>query len=739
MKKGLKVALLIACAIFGLLIFLILSFNVMVMGVKLDKDKFINFQNSIVFYYEDGQQIKELSNGKVITDIFSLPTHLKNAFVAVEDKRFYQHKGVDYKGLLRAFFSNLKTFSFKEGASTITQQLIKNTHLSSEKTIKRKLSEIKLALELEKNFSKDTILEKYLNTIYFGGGCYGITNASAHYFNKSPSDLDINESATLASIIKAPSIYSPFINYEKCMQRKDTVLSQMLSQKLISNTEFSKYYKKSVTLSNENANFNGYDYVSMAQNELNEIIKNAPYSSSCLKVYTYCNKNAQENLTFNLKNNKLNSNFASVLIGKNGAIKAHFSTCGNTKRQLGSVFKPLVSYAPAIENNLVHSATKLLDKQTNFNGYCPKNFGEKYQGEISVKDSLCASSNVCAVKLLNYVGVEKAKGYLNKLNIPLLPNDNSLSLALGAIENGVSLTEITGAYSVFNSLGYYTKPSYIEKIIDINGNIIYKNTAKQTQVFGGDTVSIINDILENTVKNGTARKLNSAKTKLYAKTGTVGNSVGNTDAYTISYNNDLILGTWVGNKANKLLDNSVTGGGITARLSLAIWDGIYKNAYNYGEIPPSDDVSEVYIDKIAYDNNGEIILADNIAPLNRKIKILVKNNNMPKCLSTRFSSPVIETPQISVNNKEISILLCLPQYYDAKVFREENGKKTLVYDTKNKNKNIFIDKTVKENTFYTYSVIPYYENIDNIYYGKEIKLKKIKSSTINVDDEWWND
>lgn len=739
MKKGLKIALIITCATFGLIFFLLLTICVMVSGVKLDKDKFINFTNSVVFYYDDGQQIDELSNGNSVTELSKMPNHLKNAFISVEDKRFYEHNGIDYKGLVRALFNNIKTFSFKEGASTISQQLIKNTHLSNEKTIKRKLAEIKLALELEKTFTKDTILEKYLNTIYFGGGCYGITSASTYYFNKSPSELDVNESATLASIIKAPSIYSPFINYDKCMLRKDSVLSLMLTQKLISNKEYSKFYKKNVTLASENANFKGYDYVAMAQMQLNEIIKNSPYSSSCLKVYTYCNKDNQANIVNNLKDAKLNSNFASILMGKNGKILAHFSTCGNVKRQLGSVLKPLVSYAPAIENNLVHSATKLLDEKSDFNGYSPKNFGDKYQGEISVKDSLCSSSNVCAVKLLNYVGVEKAKSYLTKLNIPLSKNDNSLSLALGSVENGVSLSEITSAYSVFNDSGYYSKPSYIEKIVDENGSVIYKDIQKKTQVFSDDTITILNDILESTVKNGTARKLNNANSKLYAKTGTVGSSSGNTDAYAISYNNDLILGTWVGNKSNTLLDNSITGGGISARISRTIWDNIYKEKINNGQIPLSNSVSEIYIDKIAYDKNGQIILADKIAPLNTKTKILVKNNNIPKLVSSRYSSPEIKIPQISVNNNQIYILLCLPEYYDALIYREENGRKMLVYDTKNKNKEYFIDNKIKSDIVYSYSVIPYYNDNGKCYYGKEITLKKIKSPTINVDDDWWND
>ncbi len=215
MKKVFKVFLLTIGVFILLLISGYFFYYSLTYNAKIDENKLISLARSIVYYYESGEKMEETSNNTKVISIDELNNYTINAFVAVEDKRFYEHNGIDFKRLLSATINNVKSLSFKEGASTITQQLIKNTHLSSKKTITRKLTEINLAKKLEKKYSKKQILEMYLNTIYFGDNCYGITAASEHYFNKSPKDLSVNESAVLAGIIKAPSHYSPFVDEEK--------------------------------------------------------------------------------------------------------------------------------------------------------------------------------------------------------------------------------------------------------------------------------------------------------------------------------------------------------------------------------------------------------------------------------------------------------------------------------------------------------------------------------------------
>ena len=264
------------------------------------------------------------------------------------------------------------------------------------------------------------------------------------------------------------------------------------------------------------------------------------------------------------------------------------------------------------------------------------------------------------------------------------------------------------------------------------------NSQKQTKVFDDGTISIMNDMLRNTVINGSAKKLSFCNAPLYAKTGTVGSENGNTDAYTISYNSDYILGTWFGNKYNQFLDNSITGGSYPAMVSSEIWNELYKNCTPPDEIEISENVREIEIDKISYENDNIIVLADTIAPSLYKKTILIKNNYKVLERSTRFSSPKLESANISVNNNDIIIRLCMTKCINAKIFKTENGKKIEVYDSLKNKSNEYIEKNILTNKTYSFSVVPYYIADGKTYYGKEFYLEKIKSPTINAGDNWWD-
>ncbi len=737
MKKTLKISFMILASTLILIFCLFFYYYISTFNIKLDSDKLISFDRSIVFYDYNKKVLLEQSNGKSIVNASEIPTHTKNAFISIEDKRFYNHNGVDYKGLFRAMVSNIKSFSFKQGASTISQQLIKNTHLTNQKTLKRKMIEIKLARQLEKKYSKQEILEKYLNTIYFGENCYGILSASNHYFSKNPNELSLNESATLAAIIKAPTYYSPFQNYQRCFERKNLVLKQMYEQKLITKNEYSDNYYAPIYLSQKNQTGKGVDYFNMASKQLDNILKKSPYSTKRINVYTYINSDIQNFAEESIKNSNLDAHKTALIMDKNACVIAYYSTFGDAKRQIGSIIKPLLCYAPAIENDLVSSATKISDTKTNFDNYSPSNFNDKYMGDVSIKTALSTSSNVCAVKLLNSIGVNKAKNYLDKLNIKTTNNDNSLCLALGATENGISLIDITGAYCVFNNNGSFSCPTFIEKITDSKNNIIYKNNKKNTKVFEDATITIMNDMLSDTVQNGTAKKLKYCQQKLYAKTGTVGNKNGNTDAYTISYNDSYVMGVWFGNKDNKLLDNVITGGNAPASISCDLWNKLFAIEPDDNEIEKSLDVEEVYLDKFEYDNNNKLVLADDICPLRYKFKALFKKSMLPKSKSTSYSSPKIEKPIITVNNNEINIQLCLTQCINAKIYKLENDKKIEVFDSAKNSVNVYTEKFTKPNETYSYIVLPYYVSNNKTFYGKEIILEKVKSPVLETDD-WWN-
>lgn len=733
MKKLLKTLVFFISTILICLICVLIFYYIQTKNVKIDDKKFINLNKTITYYDSKENILREETNGIAVTDFENINKETINAFISIEDKRFYSHNGIDYKGILRAIYSNVKSKKLKEGASTITQQLIKNTHLSSEKTLKRKLSEIKLSKLLEKKFTKEKILETYLNTIYFGSNCYGITSACEYYFNKTPKEINLNESAILASIIKSPRKYSPYFNIDNCTIRKNLVLKNMYQQNYITRKEYEENINNDVNVVKKTQNTE-YDYFNLIRQELNNIIDNSPYENKNLSVFTTIESEKQEILVNNQIDDQ-NMNKSAILLGKNGKIIAYYSNHKAQNRQLGSIIKPLIVYAPAIEKNLYFSSSKILDEKTNFNGYSPKNYNNKYYGYVTFKDSLVKSLNVCAVKILNTVGVENAKKYLNKTEIKLTKNDNSLALALGSTEKGAQLKDITACYSIFNDSGYYS-PCYIIDKIENNGKIIYKKNNFKSKIFEEGTVSVINDALKDVVECGTAKKLYNKNIPLYAKTGTVGNSNGNSDTYTISFNSDYILGSYLGKKDN-LLNNSITGGTLPATISNKIWQDIYKNKKAPDYIKLSG-ACEIEIDKISLDVENEVVLADEISPNRYKEIAIFKKNNIPKIKSTRFSNPKIEKPILSVFFNRIKISLCLPQYYNLLVYRYSNNQKTLIYNNKDKNENEIFDLYPQNSKKIYYGFIPYYQTDKKTYFGKEIYSNKIKTPRFDLGENWWD-
>ena len=281
--------------VFGVLLSLMISFFVYALSVtyatNLDYNKLIDNNGTVLVFDKDNNLTAELNFGGENVSLNSLHDYTKNAFIAIEDKRFYSHNGIDLRGIVRATINNLKAFSYKEGASTITQQLIKNTHLSSDKTINRKLKEFKLALLIEQKYNKDQILEMYLNQIYFGNNAYGIESASKKFFNKSASDLTLNESALLAGIIKAPKYYSPFTNFKNAIERKNVVLKNMLEQNYITNDDYNNAINETLIIK-ANDNYESL-FIKEIKNQLAELIKDDPYSLQNCKVYTEFDKEKQ--------------------------------------------------------------------------------------------------------------------------------------------------------------------------------------------------------------------------------------------------------------------------------------------------------------------------------------------------------------------------------------------------------------------------------------------------------------
>lgn len=734
--------------------------------INLNEKKLEGNIYDINFFDKDNNEIIE-------TDILyskkpeqRLSEHTYNAFIAIEDKRFYDHNGIDLKRILKAAWNNVKSLSFKEGASTISQQLIKNTQLTPNKNLFRKTREIKLAFDLEKKYSKQEIIDMYLNIIYFGSGCYGIENASCYYFDKSANDLTINESAALAAIIKAPNYYSPFSNYDKMLARKDVVLKQMYENNLLSKQDYYANKNKDIVLCKTQNITNEYnDYIKACLNEISDIL-NVPLKelkSLSYNVYTYMDTLQQKNLHNVIKNQGYYKDFKSTdsvgLIIDNDnfsvsaiSVKSMFPF-DKIIRQPGSAIKPMLVYAPAIEYNLISPATEILDEKTDFGNYCPSNYNGKNYGYVSTRYSLSNSLNIPAVKVFNSVGIDKAKLFAKRCGINFEQEDNNLSLALGGFYKGINLKELAAGYIPFSNGGYYKNPQFIKMIKDDNGNIIYNDNTNSQKIMRDDTAYLISDMLKDSVKNGTASKLKTFDFPLCSKTGTVGNSNYNTDAYNISYTTNNTFAVWMGSTMEEKLDLKITGGTYPTFMMKDILKNYYKDNKPKDFLRP-ESIVECDIDTENIKLNHSIKLATDITPEKYIKKEIFSVHFMPQEYSDCFNFPCVDNSEIVLKNNKIIINFDAKEYLQYEIIRLNNDIETVIEIVTNKNGNVkVIDNNIDYGKTYRYYIVPVFENKNqnkiikgNIFMSNKIvvpyKFSPKDDNYIEDDfDEqnWWDD
>lgn len=474
-------------------------------------------------------------NGNLKIEFDELSEDTKNAFISIEDARFYEHGAIDIKRIGGAIVKDIATMSAKEGASTITQQLVKNTYLSPEKTVSRKIKEIRIARAIEQRLSKDEILGLYLNSLYFGNNIYGIETAAQRFFGKSAADLKLDESATLAAIINNPKKFDPFTHKENTENRKRLVLQRMLELGHISREDYETALEET-------------EFASTAANEtlfINYAVATADKST----VQTAYDGNIQETV-INALNRLIGAeNYtvaAMVFDVKTEEIVAAasntYKNLAGVKRQPGSTIKPLLCYAPALDSGIITPVTPLLDEPTNFGGYKPNNYLGKYYGWLTASECLSKSLNIPAVKLLNMNGIDNSKATANKLGIEFSANDTGLALALGGMEHGVDLCSLGRAYC---------------KIADGGKKAIKAESAY-----------FVNQMLTECAQDGTAKKL-SGISNIAAKTGTVGTVNGNTDAYCIAYNKRFVTVVWAG-ALDGTLPEDITGGSLPTEICAEI-------------------------------------------------------------------------------------------------------------------------------------------------------------------------
>ncbi len=730
-------------AFISLLIFATLLLGYYLISTKdtaLEPSKLLLNEKTVIVYDCDGERIHNAlpASLKETVRLQDIPKKTQLAFIDTEDKRFFTHNGFDIRRIARAALNNLKAHSFKEGASTISQQLIKNTHLSQEKTVKRKLKEFKLTRQLEKKYSKDEILEKYLNSIYFGHNCFGIRAAAEFYFGKSPSELSLADSAILAGLVKSPNNYSPFKKPENCAKRKNTVLSAMLKNGNISEAERREAMLIPLPVAANRAEHNA-GYLSFVFDELESIAEERGLQlGGNIEISTGLDPALQAETEKILSENADCGHTAVVLDGETGTFKAAVSTLGNIRRLPGSLIKPLLVYAPALQENILSPATPILDEKVNFNGYAPDNYDGVFHGYTSARTCVEKSLNIPAVKVLQSLGVEKGMEYLAKLGLPTDVCDASLALALGGMKNGYTLRDMTAAYAALQNGGVY-RPCVFITSLKINGEKVFEYKSAPSRVFDEDSAYLMTDMLKSTAKTGTAKKLRALPFDIAAKTGTVGTKKGNTDAYALSYTSRDCVGVWLGNADNSPIE--YTGGGLPCNILLRINEYLYQTRNQ--EISPftvPDSVQRVSLDKKSYYDTHTILLADEASPAEYRLEELFKSSQKPTKKSDFFSNPRVLPPTVQVTEKGVIIELdkTSPIFYTYKIQRSDYATHTTLYE--GEFLPVFTDDSVQENKIYVYTITPFYKGKA----GTPVTLPAVNTKAglsqgerEMLDKEWW--
>ncbi|MDN6326696.1 MAG: PBP1A family penicillin-binding protein [Alkalibacterium sp.] len=525
--------------------------------------------------------------------------NIKNAVISTEDQRFYKHKGFDPIGLTRAAIGYvINRGQIVGGGSTITQQLAKNAYLSADQTIMRKLKELFLAIEIEKNYSKDYILEMYLNNAYFGNGVWGVEDASLKYFGKTADAVTIPEAASLAAMLKAPSYYNPIDDYDRAIERRNVVLKLMENAEIITTKDKESYQSEGLVLSDEYNRQDSYRYPYYFDAVINEAsndygIEEEDLLNNGYTIYTSLNQSYQQEMDAVYDKDRLFetapdgtiSQSASIALDpKNGGVKAVVGGRGDytfrglnratqSYRQPGSVIKPLGVYAPAIEAGYT-PYSMLTDEELSYgeSNYTPTNLSGTYQGEVPMYDALSNSLNAPTVWLLNEIGIEKSVSKLKGFGIDVDSSERTLgTLALGGGWNkGVSPLEVASAYSVFSNDGVRAHPHFITKIVDATGAIVVDNTeVKETRVLSKVVSDEMNSMLLSVFESGTAKNNQPVGYQIAGKTGTTqtDTDVGVNDQWIVGYTPDVVVTSWAGydNNAYHLSTYSSNGIGMVLK------------------------------------------------------------------------------------------------------------------------------------------------------------------------------
>ena len=634
---------------------------------RLDVSKLTDVAQSGAIYDKDGDYVTRLigSENRMSVSLDALPAHVTGAFLAAEDLRFYKHPGFDLTRILGAMVSNVRTGDFGQGASTITQQLIKLSHLSSQKTIARKLEEIWLALQLEQRYTKDEILEMYLNFIYFGQGAYGVQAAADVTFGVDAAQLSPAQAASLAAAIKAPATYSLQAAPRNNRERRNYILSVMRTEGMLTEAEYEQAIQEELSPIEAPATATEYGWF------VDAVLEEAEYqldvSAETLlrggyRIDTTLDAAMQTVLDQQFESDVFPANAsdgtpvqsaAACVDTETGAVRAivggreyltrrGLNRATQLRRQPGSAIKPLAVYAPALQYAGWTCANVILDEPTDFNGYKPKNAGNAYYGNVTVRTALKNSLNIPAVKVMKQIGVASARKYLAAVGIPLDDRDWNLSLALGSMTYGASPVQMAAAYAPFANGGVYHAPYFIERITDQNGVIVYQHQDDSSRVLSAQNAYLMTSLLRTVITSGTGTRLSSVGTPVAGKTGTVNmTGGGNRDAWMAAYTPELSTVVWMGYDdpdSKHRLSNSVQGGTNPASLARNFLRAWYADKAHPDFQRPEGIVS-VTIDQKALEWRGKAMLASSLTPSAYRISELFAEGTQPTAWSDVWSAP----------------------------------------------------------------------------------------------------
>lgn len=656
------------------------------------------------------------------------------AFISAEDARFFEHEGVDVIRIAGAIVADIKAGSYVQGASTISQQLIKLSHLTSEKTISRKAEEAALAYEMERQYSKEDILEMYLNYVYFGGGYYGIEAAAEGYFGVHASDLTLDQSAMLAGILKSPSGYAPHINYAASINRRNNILRLMRDYGYITDDEKKQASARRPTiLHDKNEEYSGYytDAVTKSAAALmgitvDELIRGgySIYSAMDGDIQHYCEEMFKNGELFPAEDSEAaivvlepsTGMVVAMVGGRSYTGGISFNRATDIRRQPGSVIKPVIAYAPAFEYLNYTAADMILDEETTFADYTPSNYGNKYYGWVTVREAVTKSLNVPAVKTLSEVGVERAKDFAKRCGIEFDDKDDSLTLALGGFTYGVSPLQIAGAYSCFASGGIYNTPTLIKKITDRNGLTVYEYRQDSRRVMSEANAYILTSMLKSVVTEGTGHRLNTLDIPIAGKTGTVGLANGNRDAWMAGYTPEYTAVVWQGYDSDRLglLPSSATGGTYPALMLYELFNHIYPDGRS-GDFEKPESVKQYSIDAKTLKKQHKAVLANAMTPQSSRVTEYFTEETAPEDVSGYWAVPGSAQNLLAVR-EEGGVMVsfdCPDDFGMYTLWRSEAGKaeKPLMTWNGREGHIEYIDAAVKPGKGYRYRVTVKHEEL----------------------------